>query len=626
MSGITGVIFEHTRPDLASLVDSMSSTLRHRGSIEERVVLENRIALVARSDQDAGYRSYQWDDPEQVTVFDGWLSNAHYLGKRYGVVDTSNHAGVVAAGYKADGIDIVKKLEGSFALLILHRDGSDRVVLARDMFASRPLYYAVQNGCLWFGTEVKAILQDRAFKREIASEAFSQILAYGTSVGPETPFKDMWKVIPGQYVTGIAGQRLSAEWYCVQDDPQVRDRKESEWALDIWDTLVETAGQHCLRCPDSGILLSGGVYSSLIALAVAESTCRHASAISVGSPNWSDDETEYAREIASHCGLRSQTIRIDADDKLLDALVGAIWKLEEPTRFYNAIPLEFAVTKNEGNLRAFFTGEGADMMFGSPAHEQAAWILRLNSLPGWASNALRNLPSIAHRIPRFGQALRNLQRMHTRFDSIQTFAVRGHIFNTEIVGPDVEGAVPAHVHDLAARIAGWPADIQTTFIILLGLAYNWNERFEKIGAYSQIDMFHPFFTHEMLALSKQMPVKHKVKDHKGKPLLRKIVGDRLSPEVPRRRKIQLSAPMWAWWTESSELRDAVMQLRDPASPVREFLNVKAMDGALKEYEAGKVENARLSRMLFIMLGLDLWLKMFADGQDVARLNGSRPSR
>ena len=74
-------------------------------------MLENRIALVARSDQDAGYRSYQWDDPEQVTVFDGWLSNAHYLGKRYGVVDTSNHAGVVAAGsvgYALAGLHVLQ--------------------------------------------------------------------------------------------------------------------------------------------------------------------------------------------------------------------------------------------------------------------------------------------------------------------------------------------------------------------------------------------------------------------------------------------------------------------------------------------------------------------------------------
>ena len=154
--------------------------------------------------------------------------------------------------------------------------------------------------------------------------------------------------------------------------------------MSFWDRLVETVGQHCLRCPDSGVLLSGGVDSSLVALAVAQSSCRHASAISIGSPNWKDDETSYARKIASQCGLTCQTIQIDAGDGLLDALVEVIWKLEEPTRFYNAIPLEIASAQNEGRLRGFFTGEGADILFGNPVHENAAWVLRLSRLPTWA--------------------------------------------------------------------------------------------------------------------------------------------------------------------------------------------------------------------------------------------------
>jgi asparagine synthase (glutamine-hydrolysing) len=589
------------------------------------VVVDDRIAFVTRSDPHAGYRTYLSEDPGYTTVVDGWLTNVDELKRRYCVEDADNCASVVCAGYRAEGTEVLKRLKGSYSLVIVHRDGSDKLLMARDMFASRPLYYAVQGGNFWFGTEIKAILQDHTFKREISTDAFAEILAYGTSVGPGMPFKDMWKVIPGQYVSGAPRRRLQAEWFCTSDDPQARDRDDDAWARDIWDALVATVDRQCTRCPDSAVLLSGGVDSSLVALALAEVNGGRSSAITIGSPEWEDDETKYAKDIASHCGLGIRSIQIGADDGILDALAGVIWKLEEPTRFYNAIPLEVAAVQQEGLRRGFFTGEGADMMFGSPAHERAEWILRLNNLPKWALGGLRAIPSFMFRLPRIGRTLKDLQRLHVHFGSIQAFGVKGHLFNTEIVGPDFEGTVPAHVEDLAARIAAWPADIQTTFIILLGLAYNWNERFEKIGAHTQIDMFHPFQTHEMLSLSMQMPMKNKVAKHIGKPLLRKIVADKLSPDVPRRRKIQLSAPMWSWWNESSDLRDAVLQLRDPASPVREYLNVAAMDSALKEYETGQVDNARLSRMLFIMLGLDLWLKMFVDGQSVSRLNGSHSS-
>jgi asparagine synthase (glutamine-hydrolysing) len=402
----------------------------------------------------------------------------------------------------------------------------------------------------------------------------------------------------------------------------VRDRGEGAWACDVWDRLNEAIRQDNGLRSDGGVMLSGGVDSSLLALALSERDGEGLPAISIGAPGWENDETEYANDLATRCGLDPWPIHITPEDGILDALAGAIWKLEEPTRFYNAIPLEIACRRLAGRLRGLFTGEGADAILGGRSHERAHWVARLNTQPKWIANVLRDMPDLMLRIPRVGPVLGNLRRLLRRYDSVPAYTLQSFLFNKEIVGPMFETAVPAHLKELAAHVADWQGENQDMLLNVLGVGYCWNERLEKIAAHSHIDMFHPFQTHEMLLLSLQMPLDKKVSKKATKPVIRRLVAEKLSPSMNRRRKIQLSAPMRSWWKECDDLRGAVLDLKDPNSPVREYLDVNVMDQALKRYEAGPVDDAGLSRALFSMLGLDLWLKMFTDSQTPSRLDTS----
>jgi asparagine synthase (glutamine-hydrolysing) len=622
MSGIAGVVFKQPRSEVPATLNRMSLALKHRGNDEDRFVLDDRIALATRGEPDAGYRACLNDDNEYITAFDGWLSNSDELITRYGLEASADFARIVAAGYRADGEGVFAKLRGSFALVIVRRDGSDEVLLARDLFAGRSLYYAVQGERLWFASDIRAILQDPTFNRDVAVDALPQIMAFGASMGPETPFKDVMKVIPGQWLKGVPWRRLGYDWFCLPENLDIANKSESAWARDIWGDLNEAILRDNGLSRGAGVMLSGGVDSSLLALALAESKGGGLPAVTIGARDWKNDETIPACDVANHCGLVHRPIYIAPDSGVLDALAEAIWRLEEPTRFYNSISLSMALDILSGELRGLYTGEGADLLLGSRSSERGHWVQRLNSQPRWIASSLRNIPDFMLKAPRIGSVVGNLRRMIRQYDSVADYTYNSFLFNPEILNPPYEVVLPPHLQELQERVSEWSGDVQDMLLNMLGLGHCWNERFEKIGAHSRIDVFNPYQTHSLFRLGLQMPLRRKYSRRGSKPVLRRMVSEKISPSIARRRKIQLSVPMRSWWNESNDLRAAVSALKDPNNRVREYLDGEVMDRALEEFESGPVDNAWLSRNLFSMVGLDLWLRTFIDTQAPCRLDVS----
>ena len=194
MSGLVAAFSRDPTIDVASVVDSMSARIEHRGDqCQEAHVREQGNATVLRYHSRGLFRAEALSDTERTVVFDGLLFNEEDLKQRTG---TTSLTEAIWEGYTRHGSDWFATLDGSFAVMI-HDVKQDIFVGARDPFGHRPLVFALSQGSVLFGSEVKALLEFPGLARSLNTETVREVFHLGLVLGPNTLIRDIYKVLPG---------------------------------------------------------------------------------------------------------------------------------------------------------------------------------------------------------------------------------------------------------------------------------------------------------------------------------------------------------------------------------------------------------------------------------------------
>src|SRR4029079_13035017 len=178
--------------------------------------------------------------------------------------------------YEEEGPGFVDRLRGMFALALWDsREG--RLVLSRDRFGIKPLYYRVADGQLSFASELKALLRQPGFSREIDPQALEAYLAFNSIPAPLTIFTEARKLPPGHTLVAEDGEVTISRYARPSPVPEREVRTEGDEALsaELRDRLRDSVRAHLVSDVPVGILLSGGIDScALTALAAEESGYR----------------------------------------------------------------------------------------------------------------------------------------------------------------------------------------------------------------------------------------------------------------------------------------------------------------------------------------------------------------
>src|ERR671939_723282 len=294
MCGICGIASARGPVDPGRLAE-MSATLVHRGPDSDGSFVDGGVGLAARRlsiiDLAHGDQPIANEDGTVHVVQNGEIYNHEELRRELAAAGhrfrTRCDTEVLVHLYEEHGDDFARRLRGMFAIALWDRRGAGRLVLARDRFGIKPLLYRVAGGELAFASELRALPRG-----EIDLDALEAILAFNSIPAPMTIFRECRKLPPGHVLAWEAGEvalRRFARPAPVPAD-EVRDEDDAELAEELRARLRDSVRAHLVSDVPVGVLLSGGIDSSVLAALAAEESSEPLRTFSIGFEERSFDE------------------------------------------------------------------------------------------------------------------------------------------------------------------------------------------------------------------------------------------------------------------------------------------------------------------------------------------------
>lgn len=368
MCGIAGIMTsDKSAPDAAAL-DAMKAALAHRGPDGDAVWVSGDTGLVhtrlAIIDLETGDQPL-FGPGGTALVANGEIYN--YIELRDELLGTDFKTGSdcepVLHYFQNHGVDFASWLRGMYALALFDPQ-ERRLVLARDPFGIKPLYYAQSESGFAFASEPQALLAAGFGSRRLRDRPVDELLQLQFTTGAETPYEGIQRVLPGETIVVSGGQVVDRRR---QDALPVGGpiRCTEAQALEKVETaLLDSVEMHQRSDVPYAMFLSGGIDSSAILACMARLNDRPVHAFTAGFPGTdAADEREHARAVAKSLGAAHEEITFEAEDfwSVLPAVAAA---MDEPVADYAILPTWKLAQEASKSFKVILSGEGGDEIFG----------------------------------------------------------------------------------------------------------------------------------------------------------------------------------------------------------------------------------------------------------------------
>ena len=604
MCGIAGMASRTGAVDPERL-RAMSATLVHRGPDSDGELLDGPVALAARRlsiiDLEGGDQPIANEDGTVHVVQNGELYNFRELraeleqaGHRF---STRSDTEVLVHLYEEHGEGFADRLRGMFAVAIWD-SRRRRLVIARDRFGIKPLYYRDEAGQLTFASELRALPRG-----EVDPDALEAFLAFNSVPAPFSIFAGTRKLPAGHLLIWQDGE-TRVERYARPVPAEVRDEDPAELAEELRARLRDSVRAHLIADVPVGVLLSGGVDSSLLAALAAQESGETVHTFSIGFEERSFDELDDARSVASMYGTRHEELTLRPDAALL--LPRLAETFDEPFADSSALPTYLVSELAARHVKVALSGEGGDELFGGYYTYAADLLaLRVGRLAPRIRPLVERLPSSSrrasfdYRAKRFarGAALPPLERHHAW---------------KEIFSPDLRA-------ELTGRRSGYdPVDLlRARFEETEGAELLTRLQDVDLGTYlvddllvktDRASMAHslearvPYLDPVVAGLAQSLPTRLKVRGLRKKVLLRQAAAPLLPRRIVYGRKRGFSIPAAAWLR--GELEPFARDVLAPDTLRRQgFFRPEPVERMIDRHVAGEED---LSRQLWGLLAFTLW--------------------
>jgi asparagine synthase (glutamine-hydrolysing) len=376
MCGFAGELAAARAPDLGA-VEAMADTMGSRGpdgagrwSLDGVALSHRRLKII---DLSAAGDQPMTDSALGLTIaFNGCIYNHRELrgqleGDGYRFFSTSDTE-VILKAYDRWGRDCVRHFAGMFAFA-LYEHAPRRLLLARDRLGVKPLYLAQTRGSLRFASTLPALLAGGGIDTELDPVALHHYLSWHSVVPPpRTVLKGVQKLPPATTMLVDADGRQDSETYWRADFS--RQDRYADWSASDWDDAVLESLRTAVRRRmvadvPVGVLLSGGLDSSLIVALLEDSGQERLATFSIGFDDVGEregNEFRYSDLIAEHFDTDHHRIHV-ATDRMLPALDGAIAAMSEPMVSHDAVAFYLLSQEVSKSLKVVQSGQGADEVF-----------------------------------------------------------------------------------------------------------------------------------------------------------------------------------------------------------------------------------------------------------------------
>ena len=361
-----------------SRLKAMCDRIVHRGPDDDGYFIADGIALGMRRlsivDLEGGHQPMQSADGQIQLVFNGEIYNHEALRRELNAGDfpcrTRSDTEVILRLYERDGMAAFHRLNGMFAIAIFDTH-SDRLILVRDRLGVKPLYYAFDGQRLIFASEIKAILAALPKQPEINPRAVWDYLTFRFVPSPHTIWRGIAKLPPGHTLTigrdRHTGPTIKRWWDMPRPSVQSKEKgaaKNEEQLVGAFSDLLQNAVDIRMRADvPVGILLSGGLDSSVVAALAAQSHPKLMTFSVAFDGADAIDERRFARLVAGHLGTDHHEVVIGERD-FIDYLPAFVHATDEPLADLASIPLYYVSKLARQQVKVVLSGEGSDEILG----------------------------------------------------------------------------------------------------------------------------------------------------------------------------------------------------------------------------------------------------------------------
>ncbi len=624
MCGICGIASASGAPSVERLF-AMNASLVHRGPDSGGEYAEGPVALAARRlsiiDLAGGDQPIVSEDGSYAVVQNGEIYNYPELrrelegdGHTFRTnCDTEVHLHL----YQRYGPEYVGRLRGMFAVAIWDAKAR-RLVLARDRYGIKPLYYRWSGGELEFASEVRALPRG-----EIDLDALEAFLAFNSIPAPYSIFRDTRKLPAGHLLVWTEDGGIDVTRYarpCPASSSELRGDDEAELVEELRARLRDSVRAHLLADVPVGVLLSGGVDSALLAALTAQETPEAVHTFTIGFEERSFDEREDARLVAERYGTNHHELLVQPDPRLLlPALAEAF---DEPFADSSALPTYLVSQLAAEHVKVALSGEGGDELFGG-YYTYAADLLadRVAPLARLARPLVERLPSSSSKASFDYKAKRFVRAAHLP-------PLERHHGWKEIFSPDLRAELrgsrgsfdPVDVYraryaetegaDPLARLQDIDFGVYLVDDLLV--------KTDRASMAHSLEARVPFLDSAVTNFAFALPARHKVRGLAKKVLLRKAAAPLVPREIVHGRKRGFSIPAAAWLR--GELEPFARQTLSPETLRSQgFFEPEPVARLLDEHVAGAQD---WSRQLWGLLAFTLWYERHVE-QEPPTLRSAR---
>ena len=609
------------------MVRAMADVIAHRGPDEEGQHIAPGIAMGFRRlsiiDLATSHQPLANERQEIWTVFNGEIFNYRQLrgelearGHR---LATAGDSETIVHLYEEHGVEFPTRLRGMFAIAVWD-EPNRRLVLARDRMGVKPLYYALTPAGLAFASEIKSLLAGGLVEPRLDPLAAELYLAYGYVPGPRTLFDGVRKLAPATTLVWEDGALVgeSVYWTPWDDAP----RTGASWAEDqetLLSLLRESVRARMISDVPLGVMLSGGLDSSLITALMSEVSSEPVKTFSIGfTDDANANELADARRVAQRFGTDHHELLTSAADHPT-LLTEALWHLEEPITDLSFLGFLLLSRLAREHVTVALCGQAADELLGGYSKHAVARAADLaRRLPG---PGLRAVAAAGARIGEASRLGRGLRAVATDDDAERLLQMSRVVLD----GPRRELLDPAFRREdadhelrevIRTRASGRSSTILRetlyldTRLALVDLMFLY---FDKMSMATSLEVRVPFADHDVVAFCLALPDDRRIMRGRRKEILRRVSRGLLDDETIDKRKrgfFRSASSSWLAANRDGLVRDALL---DGRARSRGIFAPAAVEDLI-----GQAGSGRAGEPLLAVLLLELWHREFIDGDGAGR--------
>jgi len=525
------------------------------------------------------------------------------------------------ARYRDRSEDFLKDLAGGFRLA-LWDPSRQKLIVAVDPFATKPIYYAVVNGNFAFASKISCLTELPEFSRDIDPNVLYFFVNHSFVPAPFTVYRGIHRLEPGHYACWQRGQLTVNQYWDIryEEDPAVTEDAVAEMVRSSVERSVESyLNAKSWGKEEVGAFLSGGTDSSTLVGLMNRSRGDRIRTFSVGFHEQPYNEIHFARIAASRFGAEPHECILNPQEAL-EALPVLTETFDEPFGNSSAIPTLFCLRMaREAGVKLMLAGDGGDELFaGNERYLGEKYFLPYDTLPAGLQAASHRLSAFLPGVHPFRKIRRYIERASEpnpeRFFHYQLFfRERADEFFTEdfldSVNRDFTVSVPRRHYRKVPEAA--PLNRLLYMDLKMCIADNDLFKVNRMAEASGVEVCFPYLDRNLAEMTGKIPAGMKLKGLRKRYIFKKAFKDLLPREILQKRKHGFGLPSARWLRSHGGFRDMVHSLvLDRTSLQRGYFKRSALEELLRKHDEEKSDF--YGTLIWNLMMLELWHQKFFD--------------